>query len=97
MSVRMRHTRAHTANRRSHHALKEARLSKCEKCGAMHLRHRMCSQCGSYRGKEIIDITAKLERKIAKKNEKKKMLGMGEQKEEKDMPKKLDAKALSDK
>jgi len=97
MSVRMRHTRAHTANRRSHHALSEARLSTCEKCGAKHLRHRMCAQCGSYRGKEIIDVTAKLEKKMAKRKEKKNMLGMGEQKEEKDTPKKLDAEALSDK
>ena len=57
----------------------------------------MCAQCGSYRGKEIIDVTAKLDKKIAKRKEKKKMLGMGEQKEEKDTPKKLDAEALSDK
>ncbi len=97
MSVRMRHTRAHTANRRSHHALKEARLSKCEKCSAMHLRHRMCAQCGSYRGKEVVDVTAKFEKKMEKRKEKKNMLGMGEQKEEKDTPKKLDAEALSDK
>ncbi len=97
MSVRMRHTRAHTANRRSHHALKEPRLSTCGKCGASHLRHRMCGNCGSYRGKEIVDVLSKVEKKNTKKNEKKKALGMGEQKEEKDTPKKLDAAALSDK
>jgi len=57
----------------------------------------MCSNCGSYRGKEVVDVTAKLDKKMAKRKEKKKMLGMGEQKEEKDIPKKLDAVALSDK
>jgi len=57
----------------------------------------MCSNCGSYRGKETVDVTAKLDKKMAKRKEKKKMLGMGEQKEEKDTPKKLDAAALSDK
>ena len=97
MSVRMRHTRAHTANRRSHHALVEARLSKCIKCGAAHLRHRMCMKCGTYRGKEIIDMNAKIEKKMTKKKEKMKRMGEGEQKEVKDTPKKLDAEALSDK
>ena len=66
MVVRMRHTRAHTANRRSHHALKGQRFSKCVKCGAMHLRHRVCTNCGTYKGKEIIDVMAKTNRKIEK-------------------------------
>lgn len=93
----MRHTRAHTANRRSHHALKEPRLSTCGKCGASHLRHRMCAQCGSYRGNEVIDMASKIEKKVLKRNEKMKAMGVGEQKEEKETPKKLDAAALSDK
>ncbi len=70
MSVRMRHTRAHTANRRSHHALKEPRLSKCVKCGQPHLRHRVCLNCGTYKGKEVIDVLAKLSKKEKKQKEK---------------------------
>ncbi|MEK7584999.1 MAG: 50S ribosomal protein L32 [Patescibacteria group bacterium] len=65
----MRHTRAHTANRRSHHALVAPRLSKCAKCGAAHLRHRVCLNCGTYRGRVVVDITKKLAKKTAKKKQ----------------------------
>lgn len=58
MVVRMRHTRAHTANRRSHHALANPTLVTCE-CGAMHLRHRACTACGRYRGRVVIDVASK--------------------------------------
>lgn len=68
MTVRMRHTRSHTKNRRSHHALDEPRLSKCSKCSAMHVRHRMCSACGYYKGREVVNVMAK----VLKKNEKNK-------------------------
>ncbi|MAG12253.1 50S ribosomal protein L32 [bacterium] len=59
MSVRMRHTRAHTKNRRSHHALKEPRLSVCSKCKAQHIRHRACLACGTYRSRAVVDVAKK--------------------------------------
>jgi len=58
MVVRMRHTRAHTANRRSHHALENPTLVTCE-CGAKRLKHRACPSCGRYRGRVIVDVAAK--------------------------------------
>lgn len=67
MVVRMRHTRAHTGNRRSHHALTGPRLSVCANCGANHLRHRACANCGHYRAKMVIDTVALAEKKAAKK------------------------------
>ena len=69
MVVRMRHTRAHTANRRSHHALEGAKLSACE-CGAAKLSHRACPSCGRYRGRVVVDMAAKAQRKATKKAKK---------------------------
>ena len=67
MVIRMRHTRAHTRNRRSHHALEAMRLSKCAKCGAPHLRHRVCLNCGTYRGRPVINVAAKALKRAKKK------------------------------
>lgn len=66
MVVHMRHTRAHTANRRSHHALKGARFETCKDCGAKHLMHRACTQCGKYRGRVVLDVLKKTTKKAAK-------------------------------
>lgn len=54
----MRHTRAHTKKRRSHHALKAANLSKCTHCGAMHRPHHMCLECGYYNGRQVMNLEA---------------------------------------
>ena len=72
----MRHTRSHTKNRRSHHALSAPRLSKCANCGAEHIRHRMCGECGTYRGREVVDIVAQKERKIERAKNKAKSMGL---------------------
>ncbi len=66
MVVRMRHTRAHTANRRSHHALTEKALTKCE-CGAIRVSHRACPTCGRYNGRVVVDMVKKTEARTAKK------------------------------
>ena len=62
----MRHTRAHTANRRSHHKLKGQALTTDTKTGGTHLRHRVDMTTGLYRGKKVIDVVAKLEKKQSK-------------------------------
>ena len=66
MVVRMRHTRAHTANRRSHHALKGVELSKCSHCGAMHRPHHMCLECGYYNGRQVMDLEAEKKKRDAR-------------------------------
>lgn len=59
MVNRMRANRSHRDNRRSHHAIDDVRLSKCANCGKPHLRHTMCAECGTYRGRKVIDMTPK--------------------------------------
>ena len=66
MVVRMRHTRAHSANRRSHHKLKSPALST-DKSGTVHLRHR-ASLDGSYKGRTVVGDPVK---KVLKKQGKK--------------------------
>lgn len=66
MVIRMRHTRAHTKNRRSHHALTSPHLVKCEHCTAWKLLHRVCMECGWYRDRQVIDVVAKTARKQSK-------------------------------
>jgi len=66
MVVRMRHTRAHTGNRRSHHALKSGALSICSHCGAARKPHTVCVACGYYRGRKVLDAVKKVEKKQAK-------------------------------
>lgn len=59
MVIRMRHTRAHTANRRSHHALTAPTLATCSNCGSKHRPHHMCLDCGFYKGRMVLDMTSK--------------------------------------
>jgi large subunit ribosomal protein L32 len=71
MVIRMRHTRAHTANRRSHHALKAPTLAICSNCEAKHRPHHMCQECGFYKGRLVIDMKAKNEARSARMQAKK--------------------------
>jgi ribosomal protein L32 len=68
----MRVTKGHRNNRRAHHALKAPRLSLCSNCGAYHQRHRVCLECGFYKGEQILDIVKvkKAEDKVEAKAEK---------------------------
>ena len=58
MVIRMRHTRAHTRNRRSHHALKETSLVACTNCKGMTRPHHMCLSCGFYKGRQVLDLSS---------------------------------------
>lgn len=93
----MRHTRAHTKNRRAHHALEMPRLSACSKCGVARLPHHMCGNCGNYRGRQVIDMAAKTAMRAKRRQEKLKSFGEVKHAEEGKKEKPLVAETLSSK
>ena len=56
--------------RRSHHGAVRLHLSKCTKCKQAVPPHQTCANCGTYKGKEVVDVLAKLEKKERKQKEK---------------------------
>ncbi len=66
MVVRMRHTKSHTANRRSHHALTAPKAVADKESGSIHLRHRVDLKTGMYKGRKILDVVGKVAKKQAK-------------------------------
>lgn len=62
----MRHTRGHTRNRRSHHALVATDLVLCSNCGQPAPKHIVCKNCGWFKGRMVIDKAAIIDKKVAK-------------------------------
>lgn len=62
----MRHTKSHTANRRSHHALSTSSHVTDTKTGSTHLRHRVDMKTGIYKGKKVLDVVSKVAKKQSK-------------------------------
>lgn len=65
-----RHTKSRRNKRRMHIFLKQPILTRCPKCGKPVLPHTICPNCGYYKGREVIDVLAKLEKKERKTREK---------------------------
>ena len=61
-----RKSRSKTKRGRSHDALKSPTYNKCPKCKKVVRPHRACSNCGTYKGKAVIDTSKKI-RKTSKK------------------------------
>lgn len=69
MTVRMRHTKGHRNNRRSHHALAKPAVS-LDESKVPHLRHRASPITGTYKGKQVINVVKKQTKKAQKKSAK---------------------------
>jgi large subunit ribosomal protein L32 len=46
--------------RRAHDFLTRTFAIVCPNCGESMLRHRVCSSCGQYRGKQIVSVATDL-------------------------------------
>lgn len=66
----MRHTKGKRNRVRSHHALKPLRFAACSHCNAAAIPHVVCKNCGYYKGRQVIDVLAKLDKKRRKEKEK---------------------------
>jgi large subunit ribosomal protein L32 len=51
-----RHSRTRRNKRRSHDFLTAPGTSACPQCGEPKLPHRVCANCGTYKGREIVPI-----------------------------------------
>ena len=49
-------SRGRRNRRRSHHALRMPHLVMCPHCHRPMLPHRVCPNCGVYRGREVIEV-----------------------------------------
>jgi large subunit ribosomal protein L32 len=58
MAVPKRKTTPSKRNmRRSHHALTVTGSTECSNCGEVKLPHHVCSACGHYDGREVVEAT----------------------------------------
>ena len=69
MVVRMRSTKSHRNNRRSHDGLSFPAVTMDKNTGVPHLRHRASMVTGQYKGRQVIDVQAKLAKKAKKTKE----------------------------
>jgi len=60
------HTSSHRNRRRMHLFVKPTALSVCPKCKKAVRPHTACLSCGFYKGKEVINVFAKLTKKEQK-------------------------------
>ncbi|MCC6344693.1 MAG: 50S ribosomal protein L32 [Bryobacterales bacterium] len=51
-----RHSKERTSTRRAHDHLKKPSSSECPKCAEPKLPHRVCPYCGTYKGREVIEV-----------------------------------------
>ena len=51
-------TRSRRGMRRSHDALKGSAFTECPSCGEQMRPHHVCASCGSYKGREVVELDA---------------------------------------
>ncbi len=65
-----RPTKSKQKRRRMHYYLEAPNIFRCPKCQKPVLGHSVCLNCGHYKGKMVIDVFKKLNKKEKKQKEK---------------------------
>ncbi len=66
MVVRMRHTKSQRNRTRSHHRLDKPAVTLDKSSNIFHLRHRASLVTGKYKGRDVLNVQAKLDKKAKK-------------------------------
>ena len=66
MVVRMRSTKSHRNNRRSHDGLSNPAVTVDKNTNVAHLRHRASLITGMYKGRQVIDVQKKINKRLKK-------------------------------
>jgi large subunit ribosomal protein L32 len=53
---RNRHSKQRKRQRRTHYVSVAPNTGNCNNCGAPKLSHRVCGECGFYKGKQVIVV-----------------------------------------
>lgn len=51
-----RHSKRRTSARRTHDSLTRTVLAECPNCHEPKVPHRVCPNCGKYKGREVIEV-----------------------------------------
>jgi large subunit ribosomal protein L32 len=51
-----KHSRSRRDKRRTHQSVKTSARSLCQNCGEVKPPHEVCSHCGFYKDREVIEI-----------------------------------------
>lgn len=61
-----RHSKQRGRKRRTHWKLSAMNLAPCPQCKELKMPHRVCPSCGSYDGRDVVEIKVKEKKKKAK-------------------------------
>ena len=67
-----RHTSTRSGNRRSHLEVKTQSLAVCTQCKKPVIPHRICGNCGFYKGQDILELEKKQKEKDERRKEREK-------------------------
>jgi large subunit ribosomal protein L32 len=61
-----RRTSSHKHRRAAHFALEEGNINACPKCKKATVPHRACAFCGTYKGRQVLNVDKRMARATRK-------------------------------